>query len=474
MLRVSELNTYSLNYSKVILIALLLSVLSLLLLKISWSIILIPFLLIPLFLYGEKTLIFYSIIASLSLTSTISVELRTIVQATAILILFYIFIKDYGADFSIYPKIPKQISILLILLFLSMIISTLFSDYIFLGIKEIIRLTAFLMIVYTFFGYLKKTKDIKLFLIALLASGLIYFANVFYNFAQNDFSLIELNVNELMKVEGNYVNVNGIGSFFVIIISLLLSYFILYKNNKKRFLPAILLVIFTIGLVITNSRAAILSVAISSLFLSYFYNKKKLIVISCVLLVLIPFLFIKPFSEYVDLYFRVERLTSGRDWIWETMVNIIKNNPVLGVGPAATRFEIFKNLPFMLGSPAEKYLLHYYYQIEFGHAHNFYLFFLTDMGILGLFTSLFLPYVFISIGFKTMKKFKNVNKEFYWLSTGITAAGIGLFIRGLFEWGNLISYGTLESDLPFWIIFIILIYLYQISGTEIIQNKSLF
>ena len=151
-----------------------------------------------------------------------------------------------------------------------MIISTLFSDYIFLGIKEIIRLTAFLMIVYTFFGYLKKTKDIKLFLIALLASGLIYFANVFYNFAQNDFSLIELNVNELIKVEGNYVNVNGIGSFFVIIISLLLSYFILYKNNKKRFLPAILLVIFTIGLVITNSRAAILSVAISSLFLSIF------------------------------------------------------------------------------------------------------------------------------------------------------------------------------------------------------------
>ena len=54
------------------------------------------------------------------------------------------------------------------------------------------------------------------------------------------------------------------------------------------------------------------------------------------------------------------------------------------------------------------------------------------MGILGLFTSLFLPYVFISIGFKTMKKFKNVNKEFYWLSTGITAAGIGLIYKRTF------------------------------------------
>ena len=60
-----------------------------------------------------------------------------------------------------------------------------------------------------------------------------------------------------------------------------------------------------------------------------------------------------------------------------------------------------------------------------------------------------------------MKKFKGLSNEYYWLTVGITAAGIGLFIRGFFEWGNLISYGTLGTDLPFWLIFIILIYLYQ-------------
>ena len=467
MIKVSDLNTLSLNYSKVIIIALLLSVLSLLLLKISWFIILIPFLLIPLFLYGEKALIFYSIISFLSLTSTISVELRTIVQATAILILFYIFIKEYGVNFSIYPKIPKQISILIALLYLSMIISTLFSDYLFLGIKEIIRLTVFLMIVYTFFGYLKKSQDIKLFLSALLVTGLIYFANVFYNFAQNDFSLIELNVNELLKVKGNYINVNGIGSFFIIILSLLLGYYFSKRGKKKRFLPTILLGIFSIGLVITNSRAAILSAAISTLFLLYFYNRKILVIISAILIILIPFLFIQPFSEYVDLYFRVERLTSGRNWIWEIVFRIIKDNPILGAGPAATKFEMYKELPFMLGSAAEKYISLHIDQIEFGHAHNFYLFFLTDLGIPGFITSLFLPFAFISLGLKTIKKFKNIYIEYYWLSMGVTAAGIGLFIRGFFEWGNLISYGTLESDLPFWFIFIILIYLYQIPDLEI-------
>ncbi len=472
MIKVSDLNTLSFNYSKVIIIALLLSVLSLLLLKISWFIILIPFLLIPLFLYGEKALIFYSIISFLSLTSTISVELRTIVQATAILILFYIFIKEYGADFSIYPKIPKQISILIALLYLSMIISTLFSDYLFLGIKETIRLTVFLMIVYAFFGYLKKSQDIKLFLSALLVTGLIYFANVFYNFAQNDFSLIELNVNELLKVKGNYINVNGIGSFFIIIISLLLVYYFSLRDKKKRFLPAILLGIFSLGLVITNSRAAILSTAISSLFLIYFFNRKIFFGITTTFIFLIPILFVSPINEYIDIYFRVDRLTTGRNLIWEIVSNIVKNNSVFGAGPAATKFEMYRYMPFMLGSAAEKYISLHIDQIEFGHAHNFYLFFLTDLGIPGFITSLFLPYAFISLGLKTIKKFKNIHIEYYWLSMGITSAGIGLFVRGFFEWGNLISYGTLESDLPFWLIFIILIYLYQIPKAEVEISKK--
>ena len=150
MIKVSDLNTLSLNYSKVIIIALFLSVLSLLLLKISWFIVLIPLLLIPLFLYGENALIFYSIISFLSLTSTISVELRTIVQTLFIFILFYLFIKEYGFSFYTYPKVPKQIVLLIFLIYLAMIISTMFSSYILLGIKEIVRLTIFLIIILLF------------------------------------------------------------------------------------------------------------------------------------------------------------------------------------------------------------------------------------------------------------------------------------------------------------------------------------
>ncbi len=474
MLKINrQLNTITLSYTKTIAIAFLFAVLSLALLKISWYIILFPLLLIPVLLYGEQILVFYSIISFLALTSTISIELRTVVQIAAILFLFYLFIKEYGFNFSEYPKIPKKVSLLILLLYSAMIISTIFSSYVLLGFKEIVRLTIFLAIIYIFFSYLKRSNDINLFLLAFFITGIIYFANVFYNFAQNNFSLVELNINELLKVQGNYINVNSIGSFFVIIISLLLSYLFAFKDKKRKIFLGVFLFIFFLGLVITNSRAAILSTIISSILLIYFFNKKLFYSITAAVIILIPFLFIQPISSYIDLYFRLDKLTTGRNWILDTVINIIKDNPILGAGPAATKYEMYKELPFMLGSAAEQYISVHINQIEFGHAHNFYLFFLADMGIPGLITALFLPYVFISLSVKTIRKFKNINNEYYWLTMGITAAGIGLFIRGLFEWGNLISYGTLESDLPFWIIFIILIYLYQISGTEIIQNKSL-
>ena len=84
-----QLNTISLNYTITIAIAFLFAILSLALLKVSWYIIFVPLILIPILLYGEKIFVFYSIISFLSLTSTISIELRTIVQIIAILFLVY-------------------------------------------------------------------------------------------------------------------------------------------------------------------------------------------------------------------------------------------------------------------------------------------------------------------------------------------------------------------------------------------------
>ncbi len=348
------LNSVSISYKNSLLIAIIISLVSILLLKVSWILIFIPILVFLAFLFGEKIFIFMSIISLLVLTSTISVELRIVVQIVSVLILFYLFFKEYGLNFSTYPEIPKIIRLFLALLYISMIISTIFSDYFTLGIKEIARLSIFLLIVYSFLGLLKTDKDVRLYLYALFVSGIVYFFNVFYGFAQNDFSFFAVNLEQLIKPKGNYVNLNSIGSFFIIIISLLLGYLIAVKNKRIKFNITFLISIYIIGLLIANSRAAILSSIISALFIIYFYNKKIFYRTIFVIIILIPILFVSPLNNYIDLYLRIDRLTSGRNWIWETVFNVIKDNPILGVGPAGTKYEMFKNIPFMLGTTAEK------------------------------------------------------------------------------------------------------------------------
>ena len=51
-------------------------------------------------------------------------------------------------------------------------------------------------------------------------------------------------------------------------------------------------------------------------------------------------------------------------------------------------------------------------------------------------------------------------EKIYFIILGIIAVEIGLFIRGLFEAIGLIFYGYIKSDLPFWVLFSILIFTY--------------
>jgi hypothetical protein len=58
-------------------------------------------------------------------------------------------------------------------------------------------------------------------------------------------------------------------------------------------------------------------------------------------------------------------------------------------------------------------------------------------------------------------------EKIYFIILGIIAAGIGLFIRGSFEAIGLIFYGYITADLPFWILFSIVIFTYlNIKGSR--------
>jgi O-antigen ligase len=229
-------------------------------------------------------------------------------------------------------------------------------------------------------------------------------------------------------------------------------------DNKKRVFTFIGIIIFIIGLVITNSRGSIASLLISSLYIIYKLNRRALIKIIAILCLILPLIFIDPIYHLLELYLKVDMVASGRDYILEATFNIIKSNPIFGIGPTATSHQMYTYLPFMLGSSQEIIFTRHFDVIQYGHAHNFYLFYYTDLGLPGFILSIALPVIFLSISNNIAKNFKQSGYQYYWLVVSIQAAGLALFIRGLFEWGGILTYGAITADLPFWWIFCILLF----------------
>lgn len=240
---------------------------------------------------GEKSLLFIAIVSFLTLTSTINISLREAVQLFNGLILFYLFFKKYGLVLSNYPKIPKEIRILIFFVFFSMIVATAFSHYIILGFDQIIRTTLFFIIVYFIYSLVEDNSDIKLLLSAFIVVALIYTYTLFHGLAKENFDLVQMNLKKVDSLSSHYINMNGIGSFFIIIIPICLSYYLGQNKGKLKLFLAGFLLITIVGLFISNSRAAFLGVFLGSIFILYNLNRKILKRILITLVILIPLLF---------------------------------------------------------------------------------------------------------------------------------------------------------------------------------------
>jgi len=433
------------------------------LLLLEQLVLLIPILIIILFAFNKpkSSLIILSFVALITLTSGLGEGQRLIVQVVAITSLFLFFIFTYGLDFHKYPKVPEQVLSLVSFIIFSIIFSLLFTDYLSLGLAQLIRSLIFFFILYLYYSLLNDYSDIKYFLYALFIGALFYFIIIFYEVVKANFDIIYLNQNINLEEGTSFIHRNAIGGFFSICISITIAFLVVPNSNLKYKKYLLIFIFFLIsGLVLTNSRGAIISLVLSTAYIFYLVNRKALKYLIIIILLILPLLFIDVVSDTINLYFRLEQISTGRDYIIETVVNIISNNPIIGAGPAATKFEIYNYLPYMFGTPEEFFLSRHINQIEFGQAHNFYLFLYTDLGILGLLVSLLIPFTYLKLSYRLIKEVKKQNNFLYSLILGIQAAGIALFIRGLFEWAGIFSYGTLTYDLPFWWLFTIITFLY--------------
>jgi O-antigen ligase len=206
-----------------------------------------------------------------------------------------------------------------------------------------------------------------------------------------------------------------------------------------------------------------MAILVSLSFILFYLNKgllKYLFIAAITITVL--FLSIEPLNEFAGLIFRVQEGMSERNHFWNLAVNIIKDNPILGIGPGSYRYEMINYLPVMLNTWVANLMIDLNIAtLGSNNAHSLFLMFASDMGFMGIITLFYLIILFFRIAKQTIKKAGEGNRELFLLILSVSAVTGSVFIRCIFDSIGILTYGYLTNDLPFWLLFGILIYFYQ-------------
>lgn len=205
------------------------------------------------------------------------------------------------------------------------------------------------------------------------------------------------------RLSSTFLDPNFLGTFLNI--CLIFSLFLYKKLKDKRIL--LLTFIYFLAIIFTFSRSSYLMLGVEILLISFFLNKRLLLLIFILGIALL--VFIPRVQERIIGGFSLDKSASERIESWQNGLDLFKRNPILGVGFNNLRTEFEKNNLTKVFSSGE------------GHSgagvDSSLIFVLATTGIIGLFTYLSWWVLIIKSG---------VNNYF------ILALILGLFINSVF------------------------------------------
>lgn len=416
--------------------------------------------------YKVQAIIFFVIVGLLSITRSFGEMIRFAVQLSSIFFLALMYIEQHGISIKPLQTLPKNIKTFFLVFIIAIAVSSIFSDFQSRNLVYIYRISVFFLIVYLIYSLVDSIDIIRVYLFSLYSSLLILSIALINELVQSGLDILTFSSAAYRRTGGLIPNVNALGGIYAITLPILISLTFIH-NYKIRFVSWTLIIISAFASFAVVSRGAILSIFISVLIIFYYFNKKYFYrsILTIVLLVIF-ILMIEPASEVVEIFFRVEEGLSQRDYLWQMTISMLGQYWLTGTGPGAFGDAMFNHFPMMLGTwPAITITKLYLVTDGSNVAHNFYLALFTEFGVIGLLLSFYLPFIFITIGIKTIKRTKE-NIIYNHLAVGITAMGIGMFTRAHFDNVNIITNGYITTDLPFWIMFIILLFIYRTTFTD--------
>jgi len=216
---------------------------------------------------------------------------------------------------------------------------------------------------------------------------------------------------------------NASGSVYAVVSMFLVVFFLREKKRNLKILYAVMLIICIVGLFLTKSRGSYVGFAAGTLlvlWLNFRSIKKFIISILIVIIVSVPLIFISDaFNRIMQIFDLKEANISWRFVLWERALYMFRQSPILGIGVG--RFNdvdfgskyndfSFENLHFFAGYPKiVSFFVDRNYDFSNAHAHNSYLQYLAETGIVGL----GLLILFWVLVFKKMLiAYNTVNDEF--------------------------------------------------------------
>lgn len=266
---------------------------------------------------------------------------------------------------------------------------------------------------------------------------------------------------------------NATGSIYAIVCISLMVFFLKSKKIKTKFFYLALLLINIVALFLTKSRSGYLGFAAAIVFVIWFHFKsikKFFITIGILIAAALPILFLTDSIKRLLQVRAAESFTTVvRLFIWEKAWYLFSQSPMFGIGFGRFNdiFNIDKGL-FDLGrlkgipGVVELYMKSNFYY-DAAHAHNSYLQFLTETGIIGF---ILLMVFWILAMIKILNMYQRSSDDF---SNKVLLSAFGsivaLFVLAFFE--NYMSATTVM--IPVSMLTSIAIGLYWKKNLDIVQ-----
>jgi len=181
---------------------------------------------------------------------------------------------------------------------------------------------------------------------------------------------------------------NATGSVYSVVSLFALIFFLNEPEKKLKFIYSILLVICLVGLFLTKSRGSYVGFAVGALYLfwmNYRSIKKFLITVAIFLVPVSILIFVtKTYNRFLEL-FQVTGTVSVRFNLWKKALYLFSKSPIFGVGYGrfndieSFNYNRIKGYPGIFSLYTDQ---NYFFNSS--HAHNSYLQFLAETGIVGL------------------------------------------------------------------------------------------